>query len=77
VPVKLANRALSQVLLRGRDVLAAGQVGDDLLAHPATLQEPRPRVGEAPFEVRYHTRVSALLAEVVGVLEVDLMVCAT
>jgi hypothetical protein len=76
MPVKLADRALAQVLLRTGNVLAARQIGYDRLAHPATLQDPRPGVGEAPFEVRNYTGVGALLAEVIRVLEVNLVVRA-
>jgi hypothetical protein len=74
--MQLANRALLQVLLRGRNVAAAGQVSNDGLAHPAALQDPCPRVREAPFQVRNHAVVGALLTEVIGVLEVYLVVRA-
>lgn len=76
MPVKLADRALLQVLLRGCDVAAAGQVRDDGLTHPAALQDPCSRIREAPFQVRNHAVVGALLAEVVGVLEVYLVIRA-
>lgn len=37
MPMELADRALGQVLLRARDVVAARQVSDHLLAHPAAV----------------------------------------
>lgn len=68
MPVKLANRTLSQMLLSTGDVVATGQVGNHGLAHPATVQDSRLGVGEAPFEVRDYATVGALAPEVVGVL---------
>lgn len=53
VPVQLADAAFGQVLLGACDVVAGGQVGDDLLPHPAAGQLAGFGVGEAPFEVLY------------------------
>ena len=53
VPVQLANAAFGQVLLGTGDVVAGGQIGDDLLSDPATGQLAGLGVGEAPFEVLY------------------------
>ena len=76
VPVELADRALGQVLLGSRDVHGDGEVGDDLLPDPATAKDPRARVGEAPFQVRHHTVIGALLAQVVRVLQIERFVGA-
>jgi hypothetical protein len=53
VPMQLPNAAFGQVLLGTGDVVAGGQVGDDLLSDPAAGQLAGLRVGEAPFEVLY------------------------
>lgn len=76
VPVKLTDRALGEVLLSRRYVGAHRQVSDDLLPDPSTLQEASLGVGEAPFQVGYDAIVGALLAQVVGVLEVQGLVRA-
>lgn len=76
MPVKLADRALAQVLLRAGNVVARGQVGDDLLAHPAAFEDARLGVGEAPFQVGHGAGVGRLLAQVVGVLQVERLVGA-
>jgi hypothetical protein len=62
VPVHLADAVLGQVLLGAGDVVAGGQVGDDLLAHPAAGQLPSFGVGEASFEVLDGAGVGGFLA---------------
>lgn len=64
------------MLLSARDVMAGGQILDDLFTNPAALQETSLGVGEAPFEIGNNTVVSGLLTKVVWVLEVKLLVCA-
>lgn len=51
MPVQFANAAFGQVLLGSGDVFARGQVGDDLLAHPAAGELAGFGVGEAPLEI--------------------------
>jgi hypothetical protein len=62
VPVHFAEAVLGQVLLGAGDVVAGGQVGDDLLAHPAARELTGFGVGEAPFEVRDGAGVGGFLA---------------
>lgn len=54
--------------------MTAGQVGNDLLAHPTPLQQSRVRVREAPLEVWHYARIRTLLPEVVRVLQVNLLI---
>lgn len=54
--------------------MARGQVLNDLLTNPTSLQDPCLGVGKAPLEVRNNTIVSGLLTEVVWVLEIKLLV---
>lgn len=72
MPVKLTKRTLSQVLLRGGNVSAAGQVGDDLLAQPPAVEDARMGVREAPLQVGDNSSIGRLLAEIVrvGLVEV-------
>lgn len=76
VPVKLTDRALGEMLLSCRYVGAHRQVSDDLLTNPSSLQKASLGVGKAPFQVGYDAIVGALLAQVVGVLEVQGLVRA-
>lgn len=76
MPVQLADRPLAQVLLRGGDVAAGRQVGDDLLARPAAVAELDVRVGEAPLQVRHHAVVGRCRTQVARVVQVDLLVGA-
>lgn len=64
------------MLLGAGDVVGRGEISDDLLANPATLQNPSLGVGEGPLEVGHHATICRLLAEIVRVLEINLMVCA-
>lgn len=77
MPVQLPHRASCQVLLGGSNVAARRQVRDDLLADPATFEDARLGVAEAPFQIGHDAVVCALLAEVVLVLDIDVVVGAT
>lgn len=68
MPVKLTNGALDEMLLSACNVVARGEICDDLLPDPATLEETRLGVGEAPLHVRHDTIVGRLLAEIVWIL---------
>ena len=74
--MELTQRTLLQVLLRRSNVVARRQISDDLLAHPAAVEEARPGVGETPFQVGYDTIVGALLSKIVGILKIQGLVCA-
>ena len=76
MPVKLTDRAFGQMLLRARNIVAGRQVRNDRLAHPPASQDSRLGVREAPFEVRHHPVVGALLAQVVWVLQVKFPISA-
>ena len=75
--MELAYCALGEMLLRGRDVVALGQVLDDLLAEPSSLEEPRFGVGEPPLQVGDNASICRLLTEVVWVGNIDLPICAS
>lgn len=77
MPVKLTDRSLSQVLLGGGNVGAARQIGDDLLTQPASVEDARVGIGEAPLQVRDNAGISSLLAEIVRVLQVQVLVGST
>lgn len=72
--MQLAVRSFGQVQLRGREIGAGGEIGDDLFSDPAALEDTRSRVREAPFEVRHEAAVGRLAAKVVGVVPIDLVV---
>lgn len=77
MPVKLANGALLEVQLGTSDVVALGQIGDDLLADPATIVDVGLALAEAPFQALDAATVGGLATEIVGVLEVNGVVGAT
>lgn len=77
MPVKLSGGTLLEMLLGGGNIMTLGKVLNDLLPNPSTVKEASLGVGEAPFQVGHNTVVSGLLPEVVGVLQVQLMVCTT
>lgn len=76
MPVELTNGALDQMLLGTRDVVARGKILDDLLTNPTTLQKTSLGIGEAPLEVGNNAVIRRLTTEVVGVLEIKLLVGA-
>jgi hypothetical protein len=77
VPMKLPQRPFLQMLLGSSDVMALGKIGDDLLAHPASIEDSCLGIGETPLHVWDKAVVRGLLAEVVRVLEVQLLVCSS
>ncbi len=77
MPVHFSKGPFLEMLLGGCNVVTLRQVRDDLLAGPATLQEPHLGVGEAPFQIWNDAVVRSLLPQVVGVLEVKLFVRAS
>jgi len=74
MPMELTNRPLGEMLLGCSNVVARGKISDNLLAHPAASEDPSLGIGKGPLEVGYHAVVCRLLAEVIRVLEVNLVV---
>lgn len=74
--MSLPDGPLLEVLLGGSDVVALRQVLHDLLADPAAVEDAHLGVGEAPLQVGHDAVVRWLLAEIVGVLQVELLVGA-
>lgn len=74
VPVKLADATFVEVLLRGRDVVTLRQVLDHLLAEPTAVEQSDFGVRKAPLEVRDDAIVSGLAAEIILVVNIDLLV---
>lgn len=72
--MQLPDGSFLKMLLCSRDVMALGQVLNDLLADPASIQDTGFGVGKPPFQIRDNSVVSGLLAEVVGVFSVNLVV---
>lgn len=77
VPVEFSDCALLQVLLCAGYIVTLRQILNNLLSHPTTLEDSGLRVGEAPLQVWNNSIVCRLPAQVVGVLQVKLMVGAT
>ena len=75
--MKLSDRPLGQMLLCGRNILTRREIGDQLLADPSSIQKTRLRVGECPLEVHDIAIVGWLAAQIVWVLEIELLVRAT
>lgn len=68
MPVEFANGTLPKMLLGAGNIMAGGQILDNLLTHPAALEQPRLGVRKAPLQVGYYSVVGRLLAKIVGVL---------
>jgi hypothetical protein len=75
--MKFSGCTLLQVLLSTRDVRASRKICYNLLADPSPIQDSCLGVREAPFQVGHHTSIRALSAQIIGVLEIDLMICAS
>ena len=74
MPMQLSEGALGEVLLGSGYVCAGGQVGDNLLSNPPTLEETRMRVRETPFEVDHGSGIRRLRSQVIGICVVQVMV---
>jgi hypothetical protein len=70
MPMKLTKSSLLQMLLRRRDIVALRQVCDNLLSNPASVEQTRLRIGEAPLQIGNGAAVSWLLAQIVWILKV-------
>lgn len=76
MPVKLTNSTLAQMLLSSSNVMAGGEVRNDLLPDPTTVEDLCLGVRESPFQAGDAACVGALLAETVGRLAVSPVVCS-
>jgi hypothetical protein len=76
MPVEFSQGTLLEMLLSACNVRACRNVSDDLLADPATREEPGLGLTEAPFQVGYGAGVGALSPEIVRILEIKLEVCS-
>jgi hypothetical protein len=65
------------MLLSGSDIFAGWDIGDDLLANPATVEDLGLRITKAPFEVWDRASICAFRTQIVGVLQVNLVVCSS
>lgn len=77
VPVQLANSTFLQMLLGPGNIVALGQILDDLLARPATGEQSGLRLRETPLDIGHEAIVSGRGAKLIRDLEVDLLVGAT
>ena len=76
MPVEFSQSTLFEMLLRACNVCTCRNIRDDLLADPATREEPGLGLTEAPFQVGYGAGVGALSPEIVRILEIKLEVCS-
>lgn len=76
MPVQLAQSTLLEMQLGAGNVVALGQIGDDLLADPTTIVDVGLALAEAPLQALDAATVGGLAAKVVGVLEVECVVGA-
>lgn len=77
MPVELAHGTLGQMLLRRRDVVALGQVLDDLFPQPASREELSLRIGEPPLQIGHGATIGRLCAKVPRVLFINGIICST
>jgi hypothetical protein len=75
--MELTDSALLEMQLGTGNVVALGQISDDLLADPASVEDLVLGLAEAPFHVWNAASVSGLAAEIVRVLDIDLVVCSS
>lgn len=71
MPVEFTDGALLQMLLRTSNVVTLGQIRSNLLPSPAAREDVGLGVGETPLQIGDVSVVSALLAQVVWILQVD------
>jgi len=76
MPVQLADATLRQMLLGTGDIIAGGEISDDLFSDPAARQLTCFRVGEAPLEILYCAGVGGLLSKVGWIVNVDVPIGA-
>jgi hypothetical protein len=72
--MKFSHRSLLQMLLRTGNICTGWDISDDLLARPTAIKDPGLGIAKAPFKVWNGSSICTLSAEIVGVLEVDLVV---
>lgn len=77
MPMQLAIGTLLQMLLGTRNIMAGWQIRDDLLSGPTTIEKSRSGITETPSQIWDEATVRALSSEIVGLLEVKLVVCST
>ena len=77
VPVRLTNGTFGKMLLSSGNVMALGKVLNDLGTKPTSRVDSRLGIGESPLQVRHETTIGILLAQVIGILLVDVFVGAT
>jgi len=74
MPMKFSHSTFLQMLLRTSNITTGWDISDDLLARPTTIKDPGLGIAEAPFEVWNGSSICALSAEIVGVLEIYLVI---
>jgi hypothetical protein len=74
--MEFSHSSLLQMLLGSCNVCTSGDISDDLLASPTTIEDPGLGIAETPFEVDDGAGICALSAEIVGVLKVKLVICS-
>lgn len=72
MPMQLTTSTFLRVLLSTCDISTRRDVRHNLLSSPATIENPRPGITEALFQVRDETIVGALSSKIVRVLEIKL-----
>lgn len=77
MPMQLSKGTLLQVLLGSRNIMAGRKIRSDLFSGPTTREDIGLGIRESPFQVLNVTIVSVLLAQVIWILQVNGLVCAT
>jgi hypothetical protein len=65
------------MLLSTSDIVARWQIRNNLLSCPATVKDPGSGIAETPAKVGNYPIVCALSSEIVGLLEIELVVCSS
>lgn len=75
--MQLADSALLQMLLGTCNIMALGQVLNDLLPRPAAWEQPGLRLGKAPLDIGHKAIIGTGGSELVWILNIEGFVCPT
>lgn len=75
--MQLADSAFLQMLLGTCNIMALGQVLNNLLPRPAAWEQPSLRLRKAPLDIGHKAIIGTGGAELVWVLKIECFVCPT
>jgi hypothetical protein len=64
MPMKLTRSAFLQMLLSSRNIMALGQILQDLFADPSAVENLGFGVGKPPFQIGYGSSIGALFSKI-------------